>query len=69
MSESDNLAAFSGLTTPEVASLIARFGYNELPSQKKHNFADSLIQVLKEPMLLMLLAVGLIYLFIGEGNW
>lgn len=45
--------------------LLLEIGYNELPSQKSSVF-KILLDVIKEPMLALLLVCALIYLFIGE---
>jgi P-type Ca2+ transporter type 2C len=54
------------LSEEEAAGLLIKEGYNELPSQKKQSLLSILLNVLKEPMLLLLLGAGLIYLFLGE---
>ena len=56
----------TGLTEEEAAGLLKKEGYNELPSQKKQSLLSILLNVLKEPMLLLLLGAGLIYLLLGE---
>ncbi|HWR25685.1 MAG TPA: cation-translocating P-type ATPase, partial [Methanosarcina sp.] len=48
------------------AEILKKEGYNELPSQKKQSLFSILLDVLKEPMLLLLLAAGLIYMLLGE---
>ncbi|MDD5634473.1 MAG: cation-translocating P-type ATPase [Candidatus Omnitrophica bacterium] len=55
-----------GLTEKEALERLARDGYNELPSQKKQNIFVIFFNVVKEPMLLLLIGCGLIYLFLGE---
>jgi len=55
-----------GLTSGQAQELLDKDGYNELPSQKKHGFLAILLEVVKEPMLLLLLAAGTIYFFLGE---
>ncbi|MFA5048158.1 MAG: cation-translocating P-type ATPase [Patescibacteria group bacterium] len=55
-----------GLSKKEAEELLARFGYNELPSQKKRGFFAVLFGVVREPMLLLLLASGAIYFLVGE---
>ena len=55
-----------GLSLEEAQKRLAEFGYNELPSQKRQNVFEIFINVLKEPMLLMLLGSGGIYLLLGE---
>lgn len=56
----------TGLSEEEAAEILKTEGYNELPSQKKQSLFSILLNVLKEPMLLLLLVAGLIYLFLGE---
>jgi Ca2+-transporting ATPase len=41
-------------------------GYNELPSSKHRNFFAIALDVAKEPMLLLLIACGVIYLILGD---
>lgn len=57
-----------GLSEQEAAKRLQEDGYNELPSQKKRNFLFILGEVLREPMLLLLVGCGLIYLFLGEAK-
>jgi Ca2+-transporting ATPase len=57
-----------GLPDKEAAGRILVEGYNELPSQKKQGLFTILLNVVREPMLLLLLGSGLIYLLIGEIN-
>ena len=56
----------TGLSEEEASGLLKKEGYNELPSQKKQSLLSILLNVLKEPMLLLLLGAGLIYLLLGE---
>ncbi len=56
----------TGLSEEEASELLKREGYNELPSQKKQSLFSILLNVLKEPMLLLLLGAGTIYLLLGE---
>jgi Ca2+-transporting ATPase len=55
-----------GLSHKDVAERQARDGFNEIPSQKNRNALDILLGVLKEPMFLLLLACGGLYLLSGE---
>ena len=59
------IASARGLSEAEVRERLAADGPNELPSQKKQNVFQIAFNVLKEPMLLLLLAAGTIYLFLG----
>jgi Ca2+-transporting ATPase len=62
----DLLASVQGLSDQQAAARLLAEGYNELPSQKKQTVFDIILNVLKEPMLLLLLACGAIYLVLGE---
>jgi len=64
----DLLATIQGLSEQEAAARLEEEGYNELPSQKKQTVFDIVLNVLKEPMLLLLLACGTIYLVLGEAK-
>lgn len=55
-----------GLPEAEVTEKLSRDGYNELPSQKKKNGLIIFLDIIREPMLLLLLASGTIYIFLGE---
>lgn len=41
-------------------------GQNELPAQQKRNLFGIVLEVVREPMFLMLVAAGLVYLLLGE---
>ena len=56
----------SGLSQKEARFRLARDGYNELPSQKKHSSFAIFLQILAEPMLVLLLIAGTLYFAIGE---
>ncbi len=58
----------TGLSEQEAAKRLKEEGFNELPFQKKKNFLFILFGVLREPMLLLLVGCGLIYLFLGEAQ-
>ncbi|MBU1565551.1 MAG: HAD-IC family P-type ATPase [Proteobacteria bacterium] len=55
-----------GLTQNEVVERQERDGFNELPTQEKRTALVILIEVLKEPMFLLLIACGALYLLSGE---
>lgn len=55
-----------GLTKEEAALRLAAEGYNELPAGKKRTILGIAMEALKEPMFLLLLASGAIYLTIGD---
>ena len=57
-----------GLSEQEVLERLAQDGFNELPSTKKRTFFHMLWEVIREPMFLMLIACGLLYLFLGSSE-
>ncbi|NJD76203.1 MAG: cation-translocating P-type ATPase [Candidatus Methanoperedens sp.] len=57
-----------GLSEEDASKRLKEAGYNELPSQKKQGFLPIMFNILREPMLLLLLGSGLIYFFVGEIN-
>ncbi len=63
-----DVESITGLSDDDVAKRLQEEGYNELPSQKKQSLLAIFLHVLLEPMLLLLLGAGLIYLFLGEVN-
>ena len=62
----NNLKDIKWLSSREAEERLKVDGYNEIPSQKKHGFFAIFVEVLKEPMLLILVAAGVIYFFLGE---
>lgn len=61
-----DLKSIQGLSEEEAAERLRREGYNELPSSKKRGIAAIAFEVVKEPMFLLLLASGMLYLLLGE---
>lgn len=57
-----------GLTEQEALERLAQDGYNELPVAKRRNFLHILLEVLREPMFLMLIACGMLYLMLGDSE-
>ena len=55
-----------GLSKYEAEQLLKKFGYNELPSAKPKNLLRIALEVIKEPMFLLLLACASIYLLVGD---
>jgi len=58
----------NGLSTKTVNDRLLANGFNELPSQKKKGLIRLVLSVLSEPMLLLLVITGVIYLLIGSRN-
>lgn len=55
-----------GLSEQEAASRLISEGYNEIQSGQRRNFFSVVWGVVREPMFLLLLAAGVIYLFLGD---
>ena len=66
MADQFNSSSFTGLSDAEAASRIAGEGYNELPQTKKKTVFSILIGIVKEPMFLLLIACGVLYLLLGD---
>ena len=62
----NKLDRIAGLTEKEAAERLRREGYNEIPSAKKRSFFAIAFGVIREPMLLLLIAGGIIYLILGD---
>ncbi len=60
------LKDIKGLLSAEAAERLKRDGYNELPSSGKRSVFAIALEVLKEPMFLLLVACGAIYLILGD---
>ena len=58
----------NGLNTDEVNQRISSFGYNELPSEKPKNVIGIALEVVKEPMFVLLITCGLLYIILGDIN-
>src|SRR5450759_4335748 len=61
--QTENIA---GLTQKEAAEKLEKEGYNELPSSKPKSIFNIAINVVKEPMFLLLVACGTLYLTLGD---
>jgi Ca2+-transporting ATPase len=61
-----NPKEIKGLTEERAKELIASEGYNELPSSGRKNIFHIAFEVVKEPMFILLVACGIIYLFLGD---
>ena len=55
-----------GLTEEQVKQKIATEGFNELPSSKPKSLIHIALGVFQEPMFLLLVACGALYLFLGD---
>lgn len=57
---------YVGLSTSEVIEKLKKDGFNELPSSKPKNIFQLAFSVVKEPMFLLLVACGTLYLVLGD---
>ncbi len=55
-----------GLNDNEVAASKKKYGYNRIDSTRKSTGLELLLNILKEPMLLLLIAVAIIYVIVGN---
>ena len=61
-----DIRATEGLTAEEAARRLRAEGPNELPSAKPSTWVQTAVEVLREPMLLLLLAAGSVNFLLGE---
>ena len=66
MTSTPNAEQLQGLTTAEAQQRIRDEGLNELPSASKRGWVHILLEIVKEPMFLLLLACGTLYLILGD---
>lgn len=55
-----------GLSSVEAAARLRQYGYNELPANKPRSVLAIGLEVVREPMFLLLIAAGTIYLLLGD---
>src|SRR5512136_1454058 len=61
-----DLTGFAGLTHDDARRRLEEGGPNELPTQKQRGLLAIAFEVVREPMFLMLVAAGSLYLVMGE---
>ncbi len=61
-----NSLGLRGLSKIEVDQKLAEKGYNELPIEKRKGFLSIVLNVLKEPMFLLLVVCWFLYLLLGD---
>jgi len=66
MAATPDPGATAGLSEAEAAARLQRDGYNELPSAQPRSTVAIAREVVREPMFLLLMASGAIYLLLGE---
>lgn len=57
---------FKGLSEKEATERILKEGYNEFPSTKKRSIFSIAFEIIREPMFMLLIAGGIIYLILGD---
>src|SRR5438046_3103583 len=65
-SDFPDLATIGGLSQQEALRRTKQEGYNELPSTRKRSLLTIAFDVVREPMFLLLIAGGAIYLLLGD---
>jgi len=68
MSTTIHPESLQGLSKAEAARRLIEEGYNELPSSKPKNVFQIALGVVKEPMFILLVACGTLYLILGDVN-
>lgn len=63
-----NPQELKGLSEQEVFQRLQIDGYNELPSSDRRNILGIILEIASEPIFLLLLACGAIYLFLGDAQ-
>lgn len=66
MADKFDIAAAKGLSQADAEELLRKEGYNELPSTKPRSIIAIAFDVAREPMFLLLVAGGLLYLVLGD---
>ena len=61
-----DLATETGLTDAQVAERLEADGCNELPSSKPRSLFTTALEVVREPMFLLLVVTGSLYLMLGD---
>lgn len=59
-------SALHGLSDQEASQKLKQDGYNELPSRKRRTVMHIVFEVMREPMFLLLMGAGSIYLILGD---
>jgi P-type Ca2+ transporter type 2C len=66
MAQKHDIYRHLGLTSREAARILGEEGPNELPSSKQRGILHIALDVMREPMFLLLMACGAIYLMVGD---
>ena len=55
-----------GISQKKAAELLKQYGFNELPSAKPKNVWQIALEVIQEPMFILLMFCGLVYVLLGD---
>lgn len=66
MADRFDIKALAGLSGREAATRLKKEGYNELPSATRRSIFAIAFEVVRQPMFLLLVACGAIYLVLGD---
>ena len=61
-----DIKSIKGLTSEEAKERLLKYGYNELPSSKPKTMFHIALEVIKEPMFILLFVCGGLYLMLGD---
>jgi len=56
----------TGLSKTKAANQLKSHGYNELPSSKPKNILRIALEVMREPMFILLISCGILYMLLGD---
>ena len=68
MAQKIELQSITGLSASTAATHLKQEGYNELPSTQHRNIWGIALEMFQEPIFLLLLGCGVIYLFLGDAQ-
>lgn len=66
MIEADKGEILNGLSSAEVKLKLEKYGFNELSFSTKKNILDIFVEVMREPMFILLVISAVIYIFLGD---
>jgi Ca2+-transporting ATPase len=66
LTDAFDISAVKGLKDKDAKAILVKDGYNELPSSKPRSILNIAFDVVREPMFLLLVAAGAIYLILGD---
>ncbi len=63
-----DISTITGLSEQEAAARLAKEGHNELPSAGRRGILKIALEIVREPMFILLIAGGIIYLLLGDKS-